>query len=94
MNTQVAQDTVVSLGRYAIILIISLSLPLLLTALIVGFTISLLQAVSSVQEQTLGFAFKSYSVTFVLISIAPWMLNNLLNYLIYILSNFAKLFPK
>jgi flagellar biosynthesis protein FliQ len=84
----------VALGRHAIILIISLSLPLLLVALIFGFTISLFQAVSSVQEQTLGFAFKSYGVTFALICLAPWMLNTLLQDLVYVLSHFAKLFPK
>jgi len=64
-----------------------LSLPLLLTALLVGFTISLFQAVSSIQEQTLSAVPKMIAVFSVIILLGPWYLNSMLQFITYIFSN-------
>lgn len=68
-------------------LLITLSLPLLLTALLVGFCISLFQAVSSVQEQTLSAVPKMIAVFSVMILLGPWYLTTMLEFLKYIFTN-------
>ncbi len=83
MNTSV----ILSLGYYSLSLLIMLSLPLLLTALLVGFTISLFQAVTSIQEQTLSAVPKMISVFLVIVLLGPWYLNNMLGFLKYVFSN-------
>lgn len=64
-----------------------MSLPLLGTALIVGFVVSLFQAVSSVQEQTLSSVPKMVAVFSIIVAIAPWLLNNMLSFTTYIFTN-------
>lgn len=51
--------------------------PVLVTALVVGLLISLLQAVTSLQEQTITFVPKILTCGAVLIFTAPWMLDQL-----------------
>ena len=48
--------------------------PIVLTALIVGTVVSLLQTVTSIQEQTLSFVPKLLACAFCLWLMAPWML--------------------
>ncbi len=50
-----------------------ISLPLLLTALVVGVTVSLLQTVTGVQEMTLTFVPKISAVLGALLLFLPWM---------------------
>ena len=82
-----SDGVVISLLRHAIMLIIMMSAPIIFTALTVGFTISILQAVTQVQEQTLSFVPKSLSVYSVLILLGPWLLNTILSFITYIFSN-------
>ncbi|WP_430649559.1 type III secretion system export apparatus subunit SctS [Bradyrhizobium murdochi] len=49
-----------------------LSLPAVLVATIVGLIISLIQAMTQIQEQTLSFAVKLISVNLVLVATASW----------------------
>lgn len=64
----------------------SLYLCLLLTAapvglaLIVGLIISLIQATTQLQEQTLTFVPKLVAVGFILVLAGPWMLSKLVNF--------------
>ena len=64
-----------------------MSLPLLITALIVGFVISLFQAVTSVQEQTLSAVPKMIAVFSVIMILGPWFLNRMLEFITYIFTN-------
>ena len=82
-----SQGTVVTLFDQAIILIITLSAPILLTALLVGFTVSILQAITQVQEQTLSFVPKSISVYCMIMLIGPWLMNTLIQFLTYVFTN-------
>ncbi|MDX8402112.1 MAG: flagellar biosynthesis protein FliQ [Mariprofundaceae bacterium] len=66
-------STVIHLGSEAIWLILWLSLPMLLVALVVGIMISLFQAVTQIQEMTLTFVPKIIAVFAVMILAAPWM---------------------
>ncbi|HWH95653.1 MAG TPA: flagellar biosynthesis protein FliQ [Baekduia sp.] len=73
-------DTVVTLSTQAMSLALKISLPLLGVGLIVGVLISIIQAVTSIQEQTLSFIPKVLAMAIVLVVGGPWMLNQLLSY--------------
>jgi flagellar biosynthesis protein FliQ len=74
------QDVVVSLATQAMSLALKLSLPLLGVGLAVGVLISIIQAVTQIQEQTLAFIPKVLAMAVVLVVGGPWMLNQLLAY--------------
>ena len=57
-----------------------LSMPTLLTALVVGVFISLIQAITSVQEMTLTFVPKLFLVLFVMAAALPWMNRLMISY--------------
>ena len=61
------------LGRKALWLVLVVSAPVVLTALAVGFLVSVLQAASQLQEFTLSFVPKILAVLLVLALVAPWM---------------------
>jgi len=48
--------------------------PLLLTGLIIGFMVSLFQALTSIQEMTLSYIPKILAVALLLLVLAPWMI--------------------
>jgi len=73
---------VIELIQRALIIGLMVSAPLLLTALVSGVVVSLLQAVTQVQEQTLTFIPKLLAVALVLIITLPWMLRTLVEYLV------------
>ena len=56
--------------------------PILLGSLIVGLIVSLLQSVTSIQEQTLSFVPKLLAVSLVLVLGAPWILRQLMQFTI------------
>ncbi len=71
MNPQ----TVVSIGREALSMVLLLSAPMLVAALVVGVTISIFQAITSIQEMTLTFIPKIVAVAVALLIFLPWMTN-------------------
>jgi flagellar biosynthesis protein FliQ len=73
-------DTVVTLATQAMSLALKISIPLLGVGLVVGVLISIVQAVTSIQEQTLSFIPKVLAMAVVLVVGGPWMLNQLLSY--------------
>jgi flagellar biosynthetic protein FliQ len=52
--------------------------PILLVSLVVGVIVSLLQSVTSIQEQTLTFVPKLIVISLALVFVAPWMLRTLM----------------
>jgi flagellar biosynthesis protein FliQ len=73
-------DTVLELCTQALELTLRVALPLLLVGLVVGVAVSVFQAVTQIQEQTLSFIPKILALAGVLIVAGPWMLNQLLSY--------------
>jgi len=73
-------DTVIELGRGALSMTILVSAPLLLTALLAGFVVSLFQAATQINEQTLSFIPKLLALALVLIFAGPWILSNMIDY--------------
>jgi type III secretion HrpO family protein len=66
------QAAIVDLTGQALILVLVLSLPPIIIATVVGVLVSLIQALTQVQEQTLGFAVKLIVVAIVLLVTASW----------------------
>jgi flagellar biosynthetic protein FliQ len=54
--------------------------PLLLTALVVGVIVSVFQAVTQIQEQSLSLVPKIAAVAVVIVVLGPWMLGQLVSY--------------
>lgn len=71
---------VTALMRGGIFETLLLSAPLLLTALAVGLVVSILQATTSIQEQTLTFVPKIFAILLVLALLGGWMLASLGDY--------------
>jgi len=59
---------------------VSLAVPILVTAMIVGLSISLFQAVSSIHEHTLTFVPKALGVITTIVILLPWMLRSLIEF--------------
>jgi len=73
-------DSVIQIGSEAVQMVLWISLPMLGTALIVGISISLFQAITQIQEQTLTFAPKIIAVFVAMIVAAPWMTEKLVSF--------------
>jgi flagellar biosynthetic protein FliQ len=73
-------DSVLELSIGALELALRVALPLLGVGLLVGLAVSIFQAVTQIQEQTLSFIPKILALAGVLIVGGPWMLNQLLSY--------------
>ena len=71
---------VVDLARNAIMLALLIAGPMLVVALLVGLTVSVLQAVTQIQEQTLAFVPKLVGVSAVFLIALPWILQLLVKY--------------
>ncbi len=74
------QDTVVNLATQAMGLAIKVGGPLLLVGLAIGLIVSVFQAVTQIQEQSLSFIPKIVGVAVVIVVAGPWMLGQLLGY--------------
>ncbi|CAL4042234.1 flagellar biosynthesis protein FliQ [Buchnera aphidicola] len=64
-----------------------ISAPLLLSVLLTGLIISVLQAATQVNEQTLSFIPKVISILITMIILGPWMLGIMLDYIKSIFNN-------
>jgi flagellar biosynthetic protein FliQ len=76
----VTRDTVVSLAVDAMTLALKIGMPILLAGLVVGLVISVFQAVTQIQEQTLTFIPKILATALVVVIAGPWMLDQLVAY--------------
>ncbi len=74
------EDIVLSLGRDAIFTTVLLASPLLLSALVVGLIVSIVQAVTQINEATLTFIPKMLAIVVVMIVLAPWMTQMITSY--------------
>ena len=74
-------ELVMNIGRQAIEMTLILSGPLLLAALLIGLIISIFQAATQINEQTLSFIPKLLGMFLVLILAGPWMLQMMVDYI-------------
>ena len=73
-------DLAVDIGREALWVAVKVSFPVLMIGLVVGVIISVLQAATQVQEQTLAFIPKMFVVVATLFLLMPWILGTLVEY--------------
>ncbi len=69
--------TLNEITREAVFVLLAVSAPVLLLSLVIGFVISLLQALTQIQETTLTFVPKIMTVYLSMIVLAPYMLSKL-----------------
>ncbi|MEM6914502.1 MAG: type III secretion system export apparatus subunit SctS [Pseudomonadota bacterium] len=75
----------------AMVLVLLLSMPPIIVASVVGIVVSLLQALTQVQEQTLPFALKLIAVAITLAAMASLLGGELLNYTQGLFSEFPRI---
>jgi flagellar biosynthetic protein FliQ len=73
-------ELVVNFAKDALSLTILVAMPMLGLGLLVGLTVSVFQATTSIQEMTLTFVPKILAVLLGLLYFAPWMLDKLITY--------------
>jgi type III secretion HrpO family protein len=86
-----SESLVLSVTSRAMILVLVLSMPPILMATAVGLLISLIQALTQVQEQTLGFAVKLIFVIMVLALTTHWIGGEILEFTNYLFNDFPLL---
>ncbi len=74
------EDVVLSLGRDAIWTTVLLAGPLLIAALVVGLVVSILQAITQINEATLTFIPKMLAIVVMMVILAPWMTQMITSY--------------
>lgn len=78
-------------AKACLIIVLRLSLIPILVATVIGILVSLLQALTQIQEQTLGFAVKLIAISLTILACASWMGGQLLLYTQTIFTRFALL---
>jgi len=73
-------ETAIDLAREALMMTILLAAPVLGVGLIVALIVSLLQAVTQVQEQTLSFVPKILAMLLTLVILGSWMLTRMVEF--------------
>ncbi|HEY6772790.1 MAG TPA: flagellar biosynthesis protein FliQ [Oxalicibacterium sp.] len=74
-------ESVMTLGRHAIEVTLMIAAPMLLIALAIGLIVSIFQAATQINEQTLTFIPKLIGIFIALILAGPWMLTIMIDYM-------------
>ena len=85
------EGTVLHLAREAIALTLLLAGPLLIASLVVGLLVSIFQAATQIQEQTLTFVPKLVAILLTLLLLGGWMMNTMLAYTMDLFGNLGRL---
>ena len=82
---------VIDLMRHAVMTTLLVAGPVLATALIVGVVVSIGQAVTQIQEQTLTFVPKLIAAGFVMLLLLPWVMGRMVQYVVEMLQSIPSL---
>ncbi|WP_409478184.1 flagellar biosynthesis protein FliQ [Pseudobdellovibrio sp. HCB154] len=83
------EDIILQLGQDALKTMAMLSAPLLLSTLVIGLVISIFQALTQINENTLTFVPKMVVIAIVLVLAGPWMMDVMKNYTVNLFENMA-----
>ncbi|MCQ2404015.1 MAG: type III secretion system export apparatus subunit SctS [Lentisphaeria bacterium] len=83
------QSQLLEYAQTCLILILRISLLPIIVATVIGILVSLLQALTQIQEQTLGFAVKLIAISVTIMAVSSWMGGQLLLYTQDIFNNVA-----
>ena len=86
-----SQAQLLDYAQTCLLIVLRLSLIPILVATVIGLMVSLLQALTQIQEQTLGFAVKLIAISLTLLACASWMGSELLLYTQDVFTHFALL---
>ena len=89
MNIEIAVDILRNIITYALMLVS----PLMITAIVVGLFVSLIQSVTSIQEQTLTFVPKLLGIGLIIILTANWMLKSLVEFTVSYIQRMPNMAP-
>ncbi|MCW2525139.1 MAG: Flagellar biosynthetic protein fliQ [Frankiales bacterium] len=73
-------NSIVHLGMSAMMMAFELAAPVLLTALLIGFAVSLFQSATQIQEVTLAFVPKAIGVGVALLISGSWMMHSMITF--------------
>jgi len=74
-------QAVLTFAREALSLLLMVSLPVLLTVMVVGLTVSIFQAVTQINENTLSFVPKMIAAVIVFLVAGPWMISMIVDFI-------------
>ena len=77
MNAQ----AVLTFAQEALLLLLTISLPVLLTVMVVGLVVSIFQAVTQINESTLSFVPKMVAAVVVFAVAGPWMISTIVDFI-------------
>ncbi|MFC4812373.1 flagellar biosynthesis protein FliQ [Paenibacillus sp. GCM10023250] len=83
-------DFIIALAGQAVYTVLKASAPMLIIGLIVGLIVSIFQATTQIQEQTLAFVPKVAAVLLSVLLFGPWILNTLVDFTYNLLNNLYK----
>jgi flagellar biosynthetic protein FliQ len=83
------ENMIIDVARQTLWLIIKVSAPMLLTSLVVGLVVSILQTVTSIQEQTLTFVPKLIAVFLVIALFGNWIFTEVRDFAVELITNFG-----
>ncbi len=85
------QELVIEIATKTLYYTMIISAPVLLTGLIIGVLLSVMQSVIQIREMTLTFIPKIVTIMIVLLLTIPWMINKFIEYFTYIMNIMATL---
>lgn len=85
------EDFILNLGQEALKVTLFLAGPVLIVAMVVGIVVSLLQAVTQINEATLSFIPKVVAIAVVLVVGGPWMIETITHYTTDLITRFPEL---
>jgi flagellar biosynthesis protein FliQ len=85
-----SSEFVIKIAGEAVYVVLKASAPMLLIGLVVGLIISIFQATTQIQEQTLAFVPKIVAVLLSILIFGPWILNTLVDFTYNLLNNLYK----
>lgn len=77
MNAQ----AVLTFAQEALLLLLTISLPVLLTVMVVGLVVSIFQAVTQINESTLSFVPKMVAAVVVFAVAGPWIISTIVDFI-------------
>lgn len=82
------QDLAIQIGREALFIVMLVAAPMLGLGLIVGVVVSIFQATTQIQEQTLVFVPKIIATFVAILIFGPWILGMMVDYTREIFTSF------
>ncbi len=80
-------ELVTTIGKDTVMTVLMMALPILMTGMVVGLTVSIFQSMTQIQEMTLTFVPKIILVLASLLVFGPWMLHIYLDFFTNLITN-------